>query len=237
MDIKKLYHLVYDQIIMGLPCYICDQLYITPNMISLFRTLLIIPIYRCLFVYITPNFRQAFGIFLTSVILDSFDGVLARYQEKKYRKQGKPIKPLLIELNQQAYIGWLFQVGISDQGKLFDACMDKLLIIPLFYFFYLHYLTIVRFFGVMLTHLEIISLCLAVMKYYLAKNNPDQIQNTGSNIWGKLKMVTECVAFSFILCFTPDNGATMGVAQTLIICALPLAFMSVLDHLKAVQNI
>jgi len=236
MGLKQAYNLVYEKIIWGIPCRIFDSLYITANILSVLRTALILPIYYYIFVVPEPQFRTAFWIFLAAIIADSGDGVLSRYLEEKYITKGKPIKKLWLKLQQLPYVGWLFHVGVSNNGKLIDATFDKLTIIPLFYFFYLDYQMLTRIMGVALTHLEVISFCLGMMKYYAEKNHPVQIQNSGSSFWGKAKMVTECVAISFILCYTPFNPHTMLAAQILIILALPLALLSVKGHFSAITS-
>lgn len=237
MGLKQAYNLVYEKIIWFIPCFIFDQLCITANILTVLRTLLIIPIYYLIFVCPQPQYRDAFWIFLAAIIADSGDGVHARYLEEKYVVKGKPIKKIWLILQRLPFIGWLFHVGVSNNGKIVDASFDKLLIIPLFYFFYPNYETSVRLLGVMLTHLEIISFCLGVMKYYAEKNHPGKVQNSGSSLWGKLKMVSECVAGSFILCYSPYNQTTMLIAQILFVLALPLALLSVRGHWNAIRNI
>lgn len=193
---------------------------LTPNAVTVGRSLLIIP---CLWCIAHGSFGWATIWFLVSSYGDHVDGVLARYQDALLkRKHGQR---------------WWWAYGTSESGKLLDPTCDKIVNQLALFTLIPHFSS----FGVGIYWIIFVGECalciLAVLKYLNSKGiwRPLVHMETGSNIFGKSKTAAHIMIISLLLISVPYEYSVFAlVCELLLLCTIPLSLGSIGGHLRQI---
>lgn len=201
---------------------------ITPNHVSIFRLFLAIPI----IVLIISHFNKiAGGLFLLAAILDWLDGSMARIRNQ-ITKLGAYLDPTADKVvNFAAFLGFIYTIQ-SD-----------------YYFYLVIPIIVIDFFLFFIATFKYAIVCYPKQMSGLSRRI--KILTAGANKYGKIKMVLQVIAISFLLIFNPlfsfslpEKYGIFSERLTLLECTYPLliacvAFgvLSIIGHIKAMKII